>query len=146
MEIYPLWRIQYNHHYIWQILQTRTVILLITRWYISSVMSLQAWMISVLNTITVCSFFGKIFSLRNPQRNLSHGFKSGLFEGQFCPHAKQSGNWFEMTHELKVSCRKSKTTFAMCSLAPSCMNHWVCNSKPVARRLGTKVLCNMRNL
>jgi hypothetical protein len=29
---------------------------------------LQAWMISALNSIIVCSFFRKIFSLRNPQR------------------------------------------------------------------------------
>jgi hypothetical protein len=36
-------------------------------------------------------------------------------------HAKRLGNQFVMTHESKVSCRKSKTTFAVCDLAPSCM-------------------------
>jgi hypothetical protein len=42
-----------------------------------------------------------------------------------------------MTGKSKLSCRKSKTKFAMCGLAPSCMNHRVCNGKPVARRSST---------
>jgi hypothetical protein len=47
--------------------------------------------------------------------------------------------------ELKVSCWKSKTIFAVCGLAPPCMNHLVCNGKSAARRWGTQVLCNMLN-
>jgi hypothetical protein len=115
-------------------------VMLITWRQIPSVISLQAWMISALNSVTVCSYFGKILSLRNPPKKQSYGFKSGLFVCQFCLHAKRSGNRFEMTHESKVSCRKSKTIFTVCGLASSCMNHWVCNSKPVARRWDTKVL------
>jgi hypothetical protein len=64
-------------------------------------------------------FRENIYSLRSLQRKYSCGFKSGLFAGQFCPHAKRSGNRFEMTSESKVSCRKFKTTFAVCGLAPS---------------------------
>jgi hypothetical protein len=37
------------------------VMLLISWQHISSVISLQAWMISALNSIIVCGFFGKIF-------------------------------------------------------------------------------------
>jgi hypothetical protein len=32
---------------------------------------------------------------------------------------------------------------AVCGLTPSCMNHRVCNDKPVSRRRGTKASHNM---
>jgi hypothetical protein len=110
---------------------------------ISSVILLQAWMISALNSILVCGFFGKILFLRTFQRKESNGCKSGLCGGQLCPYVKLSGNRFEMTCESKMSCRKSKTTYVVWSLAPSCMKHCVWNGKPVARRWGTKMSLNM---
>jgi hypothetical protein len=120
------------------------VLLLITQWHISSVILLQAWMISALNSITVCSFFGKIFSLRNPQS--SHMGLSQDYSGASSVHMRNSQEislrWHASWKESKVSCGKSKTTFTVCGLAPCCMNHWVCNSKIVAR-WGTKVLRNM---
>lgn len=119
---------------------TWAVMLFITEWHISSIISLQASVLSGLSSIIVCGFFRKIYTLRNSPKKWSHGFKWGPFGGQFCVHAKRSGNWFEMRHELKVLSRKSKTTFVVCSLVPPCMYHWVCNGKPVARRWGTKVL------
>jgi hypothetical protein len=48
-----------------------------------------------------------------------------------------------MTSESKLLCSKSKTTFAVCGLTPSCMNLWVCNDKPLVRRWGTKAYRNM---
>jgi hypothetical protein len=118
----------------------------ITRRHISSVNSLQASMISALNSITVCRFFREIFSLRNPHRKQSCGFKSGLFGGQFCPYAKRSGNLFQMTCESKMSRRKSKTTFAVCGLAPSCMNHCVLLPKSsILKRIRYADLRNQRD-
>jgi hypothetical protein len=117
--------------------------LLITQLQTSLVTLLQDQMIRVLISITVCSFFRNMFSLRTPQRKKSHGFKSRPFRGQFCPHAKRSGNRCEMIYEPIVSCRKSKTAFAVCGLIPSYMNHWVCTSKLVARRWDTKALQKM---
>jgi hypothetical protein len=50
-----------------------------------------------------CSpIFRRNRSLRNPQRKYSHVFKSGLFGGHFCPHAKRSGNRFGMTQVESV--------------------------------------------
>jgi hypothetical protein len=69
MEIYPL-LIKYS---IWPPLRLATssiwTVILISWWHISSFISLQDWMISALDFITVCVFFRKTFSLKNPQRN-----------------------------------------------------------------------------
>jgi hypothetical protein len=63
MEIYPL-RIKCS---IWPPLRLATslmrTVMLLTRRHISAVISLQAWMISAVNSIIVCGSFGKIFSL-----------------------------------------------------------------------------------
>jgi hypothetical protein len=68
MEIYLLW-IKCS---IWPPLHLATssarTVMLITRRCISSIISLQAWMTSGLNSIIVCGLFGKIFSLRKPHR------------------------------------------------------------------------------
>jgi hypothetical protein len=38
-----------------------------------------------------------------------------------------------LTDKSKLACRKPKTTNALWGLASACMNHWVCNGKPVTK-------------
>jgi hypothetical protein len=127
MEIYPLSQvINTTTVTSGNFFNTNSVVVYYSMAQILSYLSRPEWlMLSI--PLLFASFGGKIFSLRTPQRKYSYGFKSGLFGRLFRPHAKRSGNRFEMTRESKLS----KTTFAVWGLAPSCMNHWVCNGKPV---------------
>jgi hypothetical protein len=81
-------------------------------------------MISALNSIIVCGFFGKVFSLRNPKESNHMGLNRGYL-GASSVHMRNNQvlGLTEMTRESEVSCRKSKTTVAVCGLAPSCLNH-----------------------
>jgi hypothetical protein len=117
MDIYPLW-IKCS---VWSPLRlaapsTWTVMLLIRlldRTYPQLSRCRPEWL--VLSVPLLFAAFSENFSLRNPQRNKSHGFESGLFGDQTCPHAKRSGNRFEMSRE---------TTACMACLHPT----WITES------------------
>jgi hypothetical protein len=68
MEIYPLWIKRSTWPTLCLATSLTWTVMSITRLHISSVILLQTWMINALNSIIVCGFFGKIFTLRNPRR------------------------------------------------------------------------------
>ena len=80
------------------------------------------------------------FSFKNPHKKKLHGLISGLWGGHNLPPSWHSGNQCDITQRLNISYRKSRTTFAMCGWAPSCMNHCVCIGRPFAKRWGMKLV------
>ena len=83
------------------------------------------------------------FSFKNPHKKKSHRLISGLRGGHNLPPTRRSGNRCDVPRKLNVSYRKSRTTFAVCGRAPSCMNHCVCIGRPVAKGWGMKLFSKM---
>ena len=94
-----------------------------------------------------CTIFSGLlwntFSFKNPHKKKLHGLISGLWGGHNLPPSWRSGNRCDITQRLNVSYRKSRTTFAVCGWAPSCMNDCVCIGGLVAKRWGMKLFSNM---
>ena len=84
-----------------------------------------------------------MFSFKNSHKKKLHGLMPGLWGGHNLPSSWHSGNRCDITR--RFSYRISRTTFAVCGQAPSCMNHCVCVciGRPVAKRWGMKLFCNM---
>ena len=96
-----------------------------------------------LSCATFSGLLWNTFSFKNPHKKKSHELISGLWGGHNLPPSWRSGNRCDITWRLHVSYKTSRTSFAVCGRATSCMNHYVCIGRPVAKRWGMKLFSNM---
>jgi hypothetical protein len=68
--------------------------------------------------------------LHKPHKKKLQGFISGLRGDQKYAAIVMIKKWFDMTQGPKPLFKNSSMTFAVCDVAPSCINHSVCRGKP----------------